>query len=179
MGRCYMKNKKAWIIVLIEILLVLVVIFLIILFSNLSLKNKFNKFDYVSAKTNSIKYLNKNEEQLKELVDELYESKSSKEDPYKEISYASYCHRNDLDFEDKKEYIIISLDTQGILGGQYYGLIYSEETVEDLIVYDEYKETGNGNNKFIRQKIRGNWYFYYDDFDGKVDITRIIKTYSK
>ena len=40
-------------------------------------------------------------------------------------------------------------------------------------LYDEYKETGSGNNIFIVEKIKDNWYFYYQDWDGKVDITKI------
>ena len=60
-----------------------------------------------------------------------------------------------------------------MLGGQYYGLIYIKEYNDELIIYDEFKETGTGNNIFIRKKIKDNWYIYYDDFDGKVDIKKI------
>lgn len=64
-----------------------------------------------------------------------------------------------------------------MLGGQYYGLIYSTEKnffdSRSLIIYDEHKETCDGNNIFIRQKIKKNRYFYYDDYDGKVDTSKI------
>ena len=56
-----------------------------------------------------------------------------------------------------------------MLGGQYYGLIYSQNNHDGLI---KNKEIG-GNNIFIRQKITDNWYFYYDDYDGKVDVKKI------
>lgn len=69
------------------------------------------------------------------------------------------------------------MDAQGFLGGQYYGLIYSKDeniyNGKDLFIYDENKETGEGNNIFIRKKILDNWFFYYNDWDGKVKIDNI------
>ena len=62
-----------------------------------------------------------------------------------------------------------------MLGGQYYGLIYAKESKENLFIYDEKEETKQGNNVFIRQKIKDNWYFYYEDYDGKVNINKIKK----
>ena len=41
-----------------------------------------------------------------------------------------------------------------MLGGQYYGLIYTKDSKESLIVYDENEETKNGNNVFIRKKLK-------------------------
>ena len=83
--------------------------------------------------------------------------------------------RDDFDFKNKTEYIKLDLDSQGMLGGQYYGLIYTKESKEKLIIYDEKEETKKGNNVFIRQKIKDNWYFYYEDYDGKVNINKIKK----
>lgn len=132
-----------------------------------------NIFDYDSAKKKAYNFLNNSSEELQKLVNELYESKNSKKDPMSMVSYASYEYSEDFDFKNKKEYIKIDLDSQGMLGGQYYGLIYSKESNDDFIVYDEKKETNKGNNIFIRQKIKDNWYFYYEDYDGKVDINKI------
>ena len=61
-----------------------------------------------------------------------------------------------------------------MLGGQYYGLIYIKDKFEELIIYDGTK-LENGNNIFIREKLKDNWYFYYDDYDGKVNIDKIRK----
>lgn len=132
-------------------------------------------FDYKTAKAKAEKYLNKNEKELTQLVNELYESKTSKKDSIKGISYASYNNNDDLDFKNKTEYIKIDLDSQGMLGRQYYGLIYTKKSKENLIIYDERKETVKGNNIFIRQKIKDNWYFYYEDYDGKVNTNKIKK----
>ena len=113
--------------------------------------------------------------QLENIVKELYKSKSSIKDPYRGVSYASYNYLTDFDFNNEVEYIVFDLDSQGMLGGQYYGLIYSKNNKLDLIIFDEYKERGKGNNIFIRKTIKDNWYFYYDDFDGKVDVDKIKK----
>lgn len=42
---------------------------------------------------------------------------------------------------------------------------------DTIQIYDEKETTGEGNNIFIREKIKDNWYFYYDDYDGTVDIS--------
>ena len=49
-----------------------------------------------------------------------------------------------------------------MLGGQYWYLLYCEDDFLDgknIYIYDEYKETGSGNNIFIVEKIKDNWYF--------------------
>lgn len=153
------------------------IIFLIIIVGLLLLKitldsfynKEFDRFYYNKSKKITIKYLNKNEEELKKIVDELYESKSSIENPLEDIRYAEYCYDDNLNFKSKEEYIKFDIDAQGMLGGQYYGLIYSKNNYDELL---KNKEIG-GNNIFIRQKIKDNWYFYYDDYDGKVDFNKL------
>ena len=60
-----------------------------------------------------------------------------------------------------------------MLGGQNYGIIYSKIDDEDFIVYDQKKVIGEGNNIFIREKLYDNWYFYYNDWDGEIDVNKI------
>ena len=157
------------------IYIVSVIVILLLGIVTLTILTSKSNFDYETAKTKAEKYLNKNEKQLTQLVNELYESKTSRKDSTKGISYASYENSDDFDFKNKTEYIKIELDSQGMLGGQYYGLIYTKESKENLFIYDEKEETKQGNNVFIRQKIKDNWYFYYEDYDGKVNINKIKK----
>lgn len=157
--------------ILINVISVIVVLSLGILVF-VVLINK-SEFDYKEAKKKAEEFLIKNEKQLTKLVNELYESKTSKKGSIKGISYASYVDRDDFDFKNEIEYIKIDLDSQGMLGGQYYGLIYTKDSKESLIVYDENEETKKGNNVFIRKKIKDNWYFYYEDYDGKININTI------
>ena len=159
---------------IISLIIVIVIFFILIIFALGWLWEKnFNRFDYESAKEAAIKYLNENQSSLEKIVVDLYEKKSSIKDPYNGIQYASYYNSKDFNFKFDTEYIEFELDSQGGLGGQNYGLIYSNDLSNDLIIYDESEQRKNGNNIFIRQKIKGNWYFYYDDWDGKVNIEKL------
>lgn len=162
-------KKKIIIIFIIQILIIFSGILLITLAINKSWKKEFDRFDYNSAKETTINLLNKNEDELKIIVDELYENKSSIENPLKNIKDAGYYYDDYFNFKNNEEYIKFDIDAQGMLGGQYYGLIYSKNNEEELIKNKEL----HGNNIFIRQKIKDNWYFYYDDYDGKVNINKI------
>ena len=63
-----------------------------------------------------------------------------------------------------------------MLGGQYWGIIYSPN--DDYIENSDITIQKNGENDiFIREKIKEKWYFYYDDYDGKVNVqdNKIVK----
>lgn len=127
--------------------------------------------DYERAKQRSIKFLDSNINNLQKISDEMMLSKLNESLSYKKVSYRYHKNLND------KEYIIFDIDARGMLGGQYFGIIYCP--MDDLLdgdsieIYDENRETGRGNNIFIKEKIKEKWYFYYDDYDGKVDIKNI------
>ena len=161
-----MKNKKIILIILLCIIIPIISIFLLIGAEELFWKLNFDKFNYESAKENTIKYFYENEDELEKLLNKTIKEKNEKciEKPYKKID--SICYHSD-------DIIEFNMDAQGMLGGQYYGLKYNTKAKENLIIYDEYKETGNGNNIFITQRIKGNWFFYYRDWDGKVDTSKI------
>ena len=136
-------------------------------------QKEYNRFDYNSAKVWATEYLNKNEEELISLAKFFYKSKPQKGKKYKDIKYVSYVENYNYTPSGHIEY---NLDTQGgALGGQEYGLLFVVDNIEDLIIYDEFKETGTGNNIFIKEKIKDNWYFYYNDYDGKTDYNKIKK----
>lgn len=156
---------------LIQFLIIIVGLFLIKLAINKSWEKEFNRFNYDKALKTTTKFLNENENELKTIVDKLYESKSLIQKPLKNIENSSYEYDKYFDYKNEIEYIKFDIDAQGMLGGQYYGLIYLKENNEELIIYDE----KYGNNIFIREKLKDNWYFYYDDYDGKVNIDKIRK----
>ncbi len=131
----------------------------------------FKSIDYKQAKKESIKFLSANINNLQEISDNMLLNKSNESKKYKNVSYSYYKNSNN------KEYIQFDIDAQGMLGGQYWGIIYCPN--DDLLnynfieIYDENKETGEGNNIFIKEKLKDKWYFYYDDYDGNVDIKSI------
>ncbi len=169
--------KEVLKIFLITIVAVFITLLLGYCFLNLLWEKDFNKFNYNSAKKETTQYLKENRKELESIASDLYKSKSSKKRPCKYISYSSYKNRAEFSFLKKSEYIQFDMDAQGFLGGQYYGLIYSQDKNiydgKDLFIYDENKETDDGNNIFIREKISDNWFYYYNDFDGKVDTNKI------
>lgn len=165
------------------ILMTVVGIFIILSTSygilNLWLNKDSQRFNVQSAKKEVIQYLKQNKKELEKIAKELYEEKTSKKSPYPKISYSQYKNDTDLSFLEKLEYIQFDVDAQGFLGGQYYGLIYSKDDHindrKDMFIYEQYKEEKEGNNIFIREKIDEYWFYYYNDYDGKVDIEKIKK----
>ena len=122
-------------------------------------------YDYFSAKEAVIKYLDENINDL-----ELYSNLVLENKPKKCVDYydISYCYGT----SDNKEYVSISVGSQGFLGGQYWGLIYSKDDILNGKTIDIYDDK-YGKNYFIKRKIKDNWYFTYDDYDEKVDITSV------
>ena len=137
---------------IIAFIIVALVLFLLICFAlDLLWQKEFNKFNYESAKELSTNYLNSNEDDLKRIVDELYRSKQFAKNPHSGVSRATYYNDIDFNLKNNVEYVVFDLDSQGgALGGQSYGLIYSNDISENLIIYDESKYKENGNNIFIK-----------------------------
>lgn len=171
--------KKIILTIIVGVLSIVIAIFLTIIiflvFFNNFYKKSNNGFNYYSIKEDTIKYLEDNEDILNEIVEKLYENKSSIKNPTKEIRLAKYNYLSDFNFKEKTEFIEFSIYNSGLFGGQDYGLIYSKINSENIIIYDEKEAIGEGNNIFIREKIYENWYFYYNDWDGEVDAFKINK----
>lgn len=168
--------KKIFNYFLITIGVISIILFFGCCILNFIINMDINRFDYNSSKKETLKFLKNNKKELEIIALELRKTKASKNKPYENIRYATYENNLNFSFFKKLEYVKFDIDAFGMLGGQYYGLIYicdNKYINEDLFIYDENKETGNGNNKFIREKIANNWYFYYDDYDGKVNISKI------
>lgn len=119
------------------------------------------KLNYTNSKKEAISILNRNKEKISDIAKTVYNTKESINNPIDNITYVSYSDSNHIN----KEYIQFDIDTRGMLGGQYYGLIYSNDDIIDGNIKKIHEK--NGNNTFIYEKIEDNWYFYYFDYDGK------------
>lgn len=132
-----------------------------------------NNPSYTDAKSNSEKFFNSNKSELNRIVKKVINSKSEKVNEEYKIDGVRY-----ISYDIEKGYITFDMDCQGVLGGQYWGLIYSisnrYENEEELYIYDQNQKTTSGDNIFIREKIKDHWFFYYDDYNGKVDVKDII-----
>ena len=156
-------KKKGIIYVLTCILIVILSLILAVCLINKKLKNK--EFNYDSSMKKSISILHNNKTQLSELGKTVYDNKNSIKNPIDEVSFVSYSSSNYID----KEYVQFDIGGQGMLGGQYYGIIYSKEDIIEGKKRKVYHEE-HDNNIFIYEKIENNWYFYYFDYDGETNI---------
>lgn len=157
-------NKKKIIILMSIVLFILIIV-------TTSFLYEMSNSDYEKARKETFHFLEKNITELEMISKECLYEKNRKTDEFKNKEY--YFVK-----KGEKEYAVINIDAQGMLGGQYCDLIYCEDDYLDgntIDIYDEYKETGSGNNIFIVEKIKDNWYFSYQDWDGKVDITEVGK----
>jgi len=146
-----------------------------------------HRYDFITAVENCDKFLSNNIDDLTQIANRVLSTKSVERDVkikgvFRPIRYISYYNgTNYPEYYDmaKEEYVSIDLDAQGMLGGQYWGLLYIPENSyhgeEDIYIWDEKKERGEGNNIMIRGKLRDNWFFYYDDYDGFIEYIDEIK----
>lgn len=124
--------------------------------------------NYGKARRDSIQFLNANIKDLKVILDKDSIGNVKECSKYKKIEY---CFSNSN--YNGKEYVDFEVNSQGFLGGQYWGIIYSKN--DDIIghnkieIYDQYMDEGTGNNILITEKIKKNWYFYFIDYDGKIE----------
>ncbi len=132
----------------------------------------FDTNHYEKCKDKSISFLKMNEDELTEIAEELMQKEDGAAYKFKDQYYCYYSNNGNT------SYVKIDIDSQGMLGGQYWGIIYCpnnnlidvDSTIE---IYDEKQTSKDGNNIFIREMIKENWYFYYDDYDRKIDISSI------
>lgn len=69
--------------------------------------------DYNSVKKSSIKFLNSNQIELEEIYDIILNNQENASGKYKEKLYIYYSNA--------KKYVKLDIDSQGRLGGQYWG----------------------------------------------------------
>lgn len=77
---------------------------------------------------------------------------------YKDYSYT---------MTDKREFVQFDIGGQGMLGGQYWSLLYCPNGLymgESKSYY--YKETNGGNNILKAERIDEHWWFLWTDYDG-------------
>ena len=139
-----MKKKK--IITLLTILAVCI-----------SFTSCFDGNTYSSAKKECSKILEKYQVQMEDIALNSLDSKADISGYFNKYYYSYYQDQGFVKFD---------INAQGMLGGQYWGLVYTDNG----LLYDEeetyYFEEEDGNNIIRAEKIKGNWWFYWEDYDG-------------
>ena len=155
-----MKIKFVGKIIILIVIIVLITFVLVILL--------FKDHTYTNAKNEVEKYLDNNVEELTEIALTILKSKETQGINFKGISNLYYGVN-----KNNEEYVDFHVNAQGFLGGQYWGLYYMPNNKylgEDTLYI--WQET-NGNNVIVCKKLRDNWFFYYIDYDGNININII------
>lgn len=112
---------------------------------------------FSTAKSVCQKILDKNHAQMEEIAIDALKSQKDASGHYKEYYYS--CHQ-------KERTVRFDIDAQGMLGGQYWCLIYSENGT----LYGENEkylcEESSGNNIIRAEKITEHWWYLWEDYDG-------------
>ncbi len=85
-----------------------------------------------------------------------------------------YKKAYEIKYDENEEAVNFEIGSQGMLGGQYWRLVYTEKgnyrgETEKYTYYEE-----GGNNIAFAEKLNENWYFYWIDYDGREDLSNIL-----
>lgn len=121
--------------------------------------------DYNHTRDECISIFQNNKESLSSIAEKAIEQKSDKDLSFSKVSSISYNDNYD------GLYVDFSVDAQGMLGGQYWGIIYSPSDEFPNWANKLYNKIGfykeeSDNNRFFCERIESNWFFYYLDYDG-------------
>ena len=155
-------KKKSKIIVSVVFSLIVVII---VGFVFLPFDSAFGEHTYQSAKDLSESFLKHNQEELENIAQEALKTKQPSMNEYKKAY--------EIKYDENEEAVNFEIGSQGMLGGQYWRIVYTEKgnyrgEVEKYTYYEE-----NGNNIAFAEKISENWYFYWIDYDGREDLSNI------
>lgn len=120
---------------------------------------------YEEIKADTVSFLKANQTALEAAAQKTIQEATPTENPFEEISNIRYDTANG--------YVVFDMDAQGMLGGQYWSLIYTPTGtyMEEPQTYFYSQE--DGNNLQFAEKIHDNWFFLWEDYDGREDLLNI------
>ena len=132
--------------------------FLVVIGALICLIYSIRPLNYGTAKSKCEAFLERNRGEMEEIAISLLNGEGSESGYYKEEYYFFTSENDKVEFD---------IGGQGMLGGQYWGLVYTKnglycgETKEYL-----YKELGGGNNIIRAEKLDDHWWYLWYDYDG-------------
>lgn len=171
-----MKNKSIIFILLLGV--VILVIAGVLVFLAISHDVFKSRKSYSEAEKYSINYLNSDTEQLTKIAKKVIKEKSSDSVSTK-IKDIQSIHYGGGNFMTNGNYVTFTFYDNGFYHDVDWGLIYSPANnfagEDELYTYDESINDSEGNNVYVRKKIKDNWFFYYNDYDGDTKLNEITK----
>lgn len=118
---------------------------------------------YSTAETACIKVLDKHRAELDKFAAKLLaETPPSQAGEYPNSAYDTFkqysCHVTN------RHEAVFSVDSQGMLGGQYWSLVYTDNGLYRGET-ETYFEVWDGNNIIKAKHIDGNWWYLWEDYD--------------
>lgn len=125
----------------------------------------FGEHTYQSAKDYSESFLRHNQGELESIAQETLKTKQPSMNEYKKAY--------EIKYDENEEAVNFEIGSQGMLGGQYWRIVYTEKgnyrgESEKYTYYEE-----GGNNIVFAEKISENWYFYWIDYDDRKNLSNI------
>ncbi|MBP3300456.1 MAG: hypothetical protein J6M34_03010 [Clostridia bacterium] len=112
---------------------------------------------YETAKEECVRFLNDNRDEMEEIAVNLLAEERVAFGQFGERAYSYTPADNFVEFE---------VDGQGMLGGQYWSLIYTKDGSFHGNAETYLWEEPLGNNVYRAEKLTGNWWYLWSDYDG-------------
>lgn len=118
--------------------------------------------NYEEIKADTVSFLEANQTSMEAAALKTIEEAVPAENLFEGISYIRYDASNG--------YVVFAMDAQGMLGGQYWSLVYAPNGTYMGEAQTYLWHEAEGNNLQIAEKIHDNWFFLWEDYDGREDL---------
>ena len=122
-------------------------------------------YSYRVLRGKSREFLSLNCEDLDKLSKNYFNDLDNTKLKYENISSIKYEKNLNGD-----EYLKMNLGSKNLFGSKEWGLLYIPSNTyygNTYYIYDEDSETGKGNDLYVVEKLKDNWFFYFNDYSGR------------
>ena len=112
---------------------------------------------YNTAKTECENILEKHRAQLEECALDALSKEQASFDQCLDYDYICY---------PEVGHVVFSIDAQGMLGGQYWELVYTKDGTYFNQTETYRREESSGNNVIKAERLDDHWWYVWTDYDG-------------
>lgn len=110
---------------------------------------------YSSAKNECQSILSKYQDEFESIPTQAFQTEGLSNGEFKKFSWFEY-----------DDYIKFEIDSQGMLGGQYWSLVYTFDGIYQGETNKYLYKEKDGNNIVKGELLQGHWWFLWEDYDG-------------